>query len=652
MDYFNKIYKILLHLLIGICLISFWGAFVYRLYSLNNYGIAISLILAISSYFIIQRFRPPNNTSRLEAILNNIKSRASELKTSKKNSFYKLILFISYAIPAIFCFYVLFSSATDISIVSPWEVVPRYFFVFYTISTLALVINIIKNKNISIYLIIFHYLLSFSIALIVYKIGYGFDPFIHEATIDLINKTGSVDPKPFYYLGQYSFIVILCKITSISPVLLDKILVPLLSAIFLPLIIWKVSQKIFSDSRASQLAVLFILILPFSFFIVTTPQSFAYLLLLLAILLGLICSCLFDLIIIYLFALTAIAIQPIAGIPALLFALALTIYHSENPKLKKIGYPTISLVSIFSLPASFYFVEKIFSANANVGLNTDAVLSGFSLFSKFTIPADENFILNAIYLYGFNIKSVFLALLIIGAYIAYRHREQCDKFKIYLLLSLSFFASFLIAKIIPFNFLIDYERDNYTDRIIIIGLLFLVPFFITVIYGLVEKIFKSDKFIKFSFLAFFALLITASLYLSYPRHDKYFNSRGFSTGKYDIEAVQWIENNTQKNYIVLANQQVSAAALKEYGFSRYYKNNIFYYPIPTGGPLYQYFLDMVYKRPSQETMHKAMELAGADEGYFILNKYWWAFPKILDEAKFEAEAWKEIGNGEVYVFKY
>ena len=51
-------------------------------------------------------------------------------------------------------------------------------------------------------------------------------------------------------------------------------------------------------------------------------------------------------------------------------------------------------------------------------------------------------------------------------------------------------------------------------------------------------------------------------------------------------------------------------------------------------------------------MLAAMELAGVNEGYFVLNKYWWAFPKILAEAKLEADSWQEFDKGKIYVFRY
>ena len=150
-----------------------------------------------------------------------------------------------------------------------------------------------------------------------------------------------------------------------------------------------------------------------------------------------------------------------------------------------------------------------------------------------------------------------------------------------------------------------------------------------------------------------AFFVTASHYFSYPRFDNYFNSHGFSTSPSDIKAVRIIdEMGGDNNYIVLANQQVSAAALSEFGFKKYYKNDIFYYPIPTASPLYQYYLKMAYEKPDKKTALAAADSVGADKVFFVINKYWTKFPKIADEAKEEADEWKEVDNGQVFIFTY
>jgi len=207
--------------------------------------------------------------------------------------------------------------------------------------------------------------------------------------------------------------------------------------------------------------------------------------------------------------------------------------------------------------------------------------------------------------------------------------------------------------------------------------IFLLPGITLVFFKLIEKISQQNKFIKISWLIFGVLLITTSLYCSYPRKDNYFNSRSFSVGQSDFDAVEWIEKDAnRKPYVVLANQQVSVAALKTFGFNRYYKSplergvagpngsplaysetggvggEVYFYPIPTGGPLYQIYLKMVYDKPSRANALEATDLTGINTVYFAINKYWWAFDKIVEEAKIEASSFKIINDGEIYIFKY
>jgi len=268
------------------------------------------------------------------------------------------------------------------------------------------------------------------------------------------------------------------------------------------------------------------------------------------------------------------------------------------------------------------------------------------------MPWKENFLYNFLYLYGFNIGIIITGVILIGIIFYFRQKKQYEIFSLYLWMSFSLALAYLFTKNFTFDYLIEYERNSFPDRILAAAMFFLVPFLFLVLYDFIKKILEAEGKVKWPFLIFLAALITASLYLSYPRFDKYFNSKGYSTGTNDIQAVHLINDTAKKDYIVLANQQVSAAALNEFGFDKYYQNDIFYYPVPTGGPLYQYYLDMVYKKPSKSNMTAAMDLAGVKEGYFVLNKYWWAFPKVLDEAKLAADQWWSIGQGDVYVFRY
>jgi len=628
--------------LILVCLLAFSGGLVYRFYSLNRAGLLISLALSAISFIIIQYFY----------LISNKKTRRPKQEKREKNNFklFNFLLLAAYLLLLFFCFYFLFAGRTDAAIISPWQTVSWRFFALDCLSVLALIANAVFNRKFALPLIMLHYFLSLSVAVIVYKLGYGYDSFIHQATENLIAQTGAVDPKPFYYLGQYALVAIAHKLTALPVVWLDRLLVPILAALFLPLALGRALNAWFDDKKLNLITIIALPVLTFPFLIVTTPQNLAYLFLLLAIILALACRNLYDFLVIILLALAAVVTQPLAGIPALLLVLALAVFYGENGKIKKYLYALLILAAVSLLPALFYFLHKNLPAAGSIG----AVFPDQALFN-FDPAGRENFISNFVYLYGFNLKIFFTLIALGGVFIAWKYRAHCRLYFVFLAASLSLMASYLLTARLPFNFLISYEQDDYPRRILLTAAFFFLPFIIILLYSLLEKAARQNLFLKISLAVFLSLLSAAALYLSYPRHDNYFNSRGLSVSASDIKAVNWINRDAEADYLVLANQQVSAAALSQFGFKKYFPapaGQIFYYPIPTSSPLYQYYLKMVYEKPSAETMAEAMKLTGAKTGYFVLNKYWWAFKKILDQAKLAAVSWREFDDGQIFVFKY
>lgn len=642
---FDKISKyglILLNLVIIV------GAIIYRLFRLDYFFIIIILILAILFFLIILYLLNKYNTG-----LNNFTIR---IKKDKKTKSIKTDYIFSavYVLFLVICLFILFKHTSDQALISPWQKVPPYFFLFYFLASFCLSLAIFKKKPLAKLLLFLHYFLSFAVAVIVYKIGYGFDPFIHQATEKLISASGAVAPKPYYYLGQYALIVMIHKLAFIPIVYLDKLLVPVIAALTLPLALIPVLTKWLENKISALFTVLMLLILPFSFFIVTTPQNLAYLFLILALIYGLNCKNYLDLINIILLSLAAFAVHPLAGIPTILFALLLTVYCSDNEKYKNHLYRLIFLFMIIALPLAFLFISQ---GDNSLNATTEQTNTALA-WPRLIFPNQENAILNTAYLFIFNFKIIYFLLILAGLRIMLKHKQECRILFLYLFSGLACLASYLLCARLSFGFLIAYERGDYSGRILTIAFLFFLPLAILALYGFFLKLSGQNKIIKLIFIVFFSSLLTISLYGSYPRFDNYHNSHGYSVSQNDITAVNWIAADAQSDYIVLANQQVSAAALREFGFKKYYQaktgNNeqIFYYPIPTGGSLYQHYLDMVYAAPKRETVKAALALTGAETGYFVLNKYWWAFPKILAEAKLEADSWVEIGGGEIVIFKY
>ena len=672
----NLFFLIIYSILILLSLNSLIGAIIYYFYKLNNIAVVFTLIISFTIFIIAQK-KYKIISATLSIFKNNNQTSNLNTSNSKKNKIINYFLFFAYLITISLCFYILFKNNTVSSISSPWQVLPKNFFVLYSLATLLLLFIIVRqNKSHTldvnpIILIILYYFLSFSIILIIYQLNYGFDSFIHQATEKLINSNGAVTPKPLYYLGQYSLVVILHKITGLSISLIDKLITPLLSSIYLPLTFYLIVQKFINNNfiklKNTYLTSLFILALPYSFFTFTTPQNLGYFYLVLIILLSLKSFNKNILILMFLFSFTALLIHPLAGVPAVLFSFLILIqYVFYNKKVNKnifALFGAVIFLTIISIPLMFYYVQYSIGSKMPTIKNAKTQIQQISN----NFPWQQSFILNFIYFYKWNLIPVIFFLVILGIILYFKDKKinfkqiLYNNWFAYFLMSISLYLSYLLTKFLNFNFLINYERSIFPKRVLIIATLFLLPFIILTIYKFIEKILKSEKIIKYPMLLFIASLICSSFYLSYPRFDNYENSHAHSTSISDIKAVKWIEKNAHSNnYIVLANQQVSAAAINEFGFKKYYKiinkntkkiEQIFYYPIPTGNILYQYYLRMVYDKPLKKTAKQAMSLVNADKAYFVLNKYWWAYDKIVAQAKLQANKYKDIDK-KIMIFEF
>ncbi|NTU99311.1 hypothetical protein HGA64_04910 [Candidatus Falkowbacteria bacterium] len=607
-----------------------FSGLIYRLYKLNTTGIAMTLAF-LAIFFIIlgyfgQKFKPT-----LEPTLTSQKAGA------------KPIFFISclYILLVAFSLFFMWRHGTDRSIISPWEVVPLSQVMLYGLASLLLLIILSKGSRYPKTLIGFHYFYSFSLLALVYRLGYGYDFFIHQATLELINKTGVVLPKTNYYLGHYGLIIVLHKLFGIPLALLNRWLVPLLASLLLPscFYLWQKNLKLEGNPHSVSLL---LLLLTFSFLTFSTPQNLAYLFLILT--LGALSRGLAkDLVPASLLAAAALITQPIAGLAAVL-AVVWQFFRLRDLKQPRLWKTVLFLFACLALPLAFSRLSVIHLQSLQLGRPEWLPQSFLSL------PNAELVGWNFLYFFGQNLYWMIAALLITGLYISIK-RVLIKNIEANLALGSAFLLGHALTKLLPFDFLIGYERDDYADRLLVVAFILLLPLLLITFNALLNNIAKKKILIRAIWFVFLSAWLGAAFYLSYPRFDRYYNSRGYSVGHNDIEAVRWIDHDAHNSYAVLANQQVSAAALHEFGFAHYY-NNLFYYPVPTASPLYQKYLDMVYKTPSRETAEAAATLTGVDTIYFALNKYWYAYAKILAEAKLSADSFQTFDNGEIIVFKY
>jgi hypothetical protein len=600
---FNLIY----YLTVILASLAVSGGLIYKIYALNWLGLIISLILAILiSLFVIKKTAKPEIAAE--------KTRAN---------FWQFSYWILYIISLL----IIFGHRTDQAIVSPWELVPKLFFLIFFLLILNLIIICRQEQRINLVYISSFFLLIFSLAAIVYKIGYGFDPFIHEASLNYIDQHGFVLPKNFYYFGYYSLAMFAHKFLFIKIAFIIKTLVPVLAAILIPYSFYQLKEK-------NSQAILLLTLLPFSAFIISTPQSLAYIFVITS-LIWLWAEPKNNKYLSGLLALAALVVHPLAGIPILLF-LFLSSLTAKWPKKEKLAKSLIFAANAIITPIAFLFSSQNLKW---IGWKNLSFNFNLSLFGQ------ENFILNSSYFIYSITLILILAITVMGIKLNWKQKKAQN----YLIIAGSLLVSYFLLSSFSFQSLVASEQGNYAQRLLILAAIFLLPSFYSGINHLLARINQEGKTIRILITIFITMAITISLYHSYPRLDNYHNSRGYSVGANDLDTVKLIENNSQTDYLVLANQQVSVAALKTFGFNRYY-NQHYFYPIPTGGPLYQFYLDMVYKEPKKETMVSAMDLLGVNEAYFVLNNYWWNFPKLLAANQLEAVWWERLGDN--YIFYY
>jgi hypothetical protein len=652
--------KIAQNAVIFIAILTIYSTIIYYFYALNLTGVFLSVILSIISIIYLNKSTLIQPQVKKETFVSAISSDNKSGRLGKINITIYLIFLVASGLE-------LWLGRSDTAFISPWEKINHLFFFFYAISSLTLIITIFNkdvNKKIKLLLISSYYFLSLAVAIIVYKINYGFDPFIHQAAMEVIDKAGFILPKTPYYLGQYGLIISLHKLFGISIYILNKFLVPVLATAILPQLIYRLFN-IFKEApenskNISLMGTLLTLAFSLPLFIISTPQNLSYIFLIAAIIYGLTEKKPTKAII---FSVATAAIHPISGIPALIWSLWLLLKYKRQ-YLNKLTNSLINTLIIVAgaiiLPLILLITsgEKINKFSFNQNAITAPLKETFSL----SMVGKENWILNLTYFIQNN-KSLLIFIMVIAGIILFykKYQNYLNKEAVYIwkgliFISASLIIAFILSSQISFQQLIIYEQSGYANRIIIIGIIFLMPFLALAINSLLIKIIDlKEKNIKIIWIILGIIFLITSLYLAYPRFDRYYNSRGYSTSKFDLEAVSQIDNQTKNNYIVLANQQVSAAALKLLGFNHYYQSKqgpIYFYPIPTGGPLYQHYLDMVYQKPDRETMQAAMNLVGVNEAYLVINKYWNSSAKIVEAAKLTADDWKTIENGEITIFKY
>lgn len=655
--FFPRLQKVLFGLLFVFCEIIIAGTLTYYLYK----------ITPLISFFIL--FVPVVSVG-IGALFSK-KSFASPLPREKKEplgSYARILSMGVVALDTMLLVYLFFHRIFDLA-ASPWQHVSPAFFGVYAAATAILFWNCLREKNKHSFFLLtsFHLFVGFSVAALMYPLGYGFDAFIHRATEQWIFEHGFISPKTPYYIGQYSLVVILTHITAIPLKYIDIYLLPLLSSLLLPGITIFSFKKSFPH-REEYASVLFWLIpfFPFLYFHLTTPHNIVVFLTLIAvffILLSLLAS--FPLWPLWLVALTALSTHALVGMP-LFVVIFFYVIIKNIQNIKRIKIPLILLIISLALLLPLLFTLngiRIHAPLPELDNPIEKIPQFLKIFERpYWYAKTSSWYFEILYFCERMIIPSLLIFSAIGAF-AIDKKEKNKHFWIFTSSFLGFFVSaFTLASTIVFPDVVAYEQSDYPLRLLRVSVLFLIP---GAMYGVafcmenLQKIKLVEKKKKILFpllLITLSLIATVILYLSYPQRNQKVRFPGYNVTLSDIKTVEWIhERHQDYNYIVLANQLVSAAALDTYSFAKYFKTNqgeLFYYAIPTGGKLYSYYGKMIYEGQKREYMEEAMDLTGVKTAYFVVNSYWARSSDIIAGAKATADESYSIDDGNVWIFVY
>ncbi|MCE9586547.1 hypothetical protein K8R04_04515 [Candidatus Uhrbacteria bacterium] len=474
--------------------------------------------------------------------------------------------------------FTLFSVRTDEGIISPWQVVPLGVFLLFALSTtFALLAFRNLERPWALMLAIVHTFCAYSVSLLVYKLGFGFDPFVHEATVRYIIEQGAITPKQPFYTGQYVLVTAIHYITTMSIATIQGLLVPLLASVCLPVLL----HLHYQSMRIKHLPFWILWILPFAYFTFTVPFNLA--------MIGLV-ACLLILpldtsdarITRVLIALATLAIHPLIGIPCLALVAAVEV-ERWRPKL---AVPALFLATVGGL-----FGSLAFYASRNGGLMTLPPIDYWiPTLQLLFYPTFQYIYLapwwTALYVFYYLWPWVLTLLGSVGLVLQWRRTKS----RRWLLPLASAFGilltAILSAATIRYQNIITHEQFEFALRLIA-----LLPWI--VMPGLFFFADRKSQIAKLHLPIIFVIvfLATAIWHSSYPQLNPVMHVSSAGVSRTDFLTVEAIESLADgRPYVALVPQLTSAAALRELGFGRSVSTRngpVYPYAIPTGGELYR-----------------------------------------------------------------
>lgn len=462
---------------------------------------------------------------------------------------------------------------------------------------------------------------------VVFPLGFGFDPFVHQATVEHLMAYGDISPKQPYYAAFYALVQGMATVFALP---VQRVLRFLLPTLFTLTAWWGVRGARPPLATAWVLSLLFF---PLNIITQGTPYALGTLFFLITILAGWRGA---PVRLQITAALAALLTHPIPG----MFALAAFGTARRSLWGRALGVCAAAL----GVPALF-FTQSFLQGGAALTPTLQQLLELFSFAANGTYApwTDLTYWLGANRWW----LAVFFALL--GTALA--HRPSATM----LAGGAAILSAIGTAGVITFTNLPTHEQLDYARRLLELSTLFFLPTLTHLFTTLLDRLPRLHDRWPLALLS--GLTLSSMIIAAYPRHDAYARFGGITVSAADYRALAAIEVHAQGSpYAVLANQAMSAAALQTFGFvDRYVGENhdVYFYPIPSGSLFGQLATTMLQEGITNSGIARMFTLTSSDILYVVVHDYWNLKTKLAAQlAPLSSEIFAPAPGITVYVLRW
>ena len=597
-------------------LILWWCLFVvastiaYLVYGITPATALIALIASLLVTLVLHRHKPKEHNSTIRTAL------------------FPLIIAVGIDLGILVCFWLV---RTDAVLRSPWTApVTIGTFIAFGLSSIILLYSFRStSRAFGIIALAIHFFATYGVSLLAFRYGFGYDPIIHQAAERYVVEHGRIFPFQPYYIGQYATVAALSLLTHIRVEYVDRLLVPILSSITIPIAAYHGLIRGYGLSHARALVVsLLTLLYPLSQVTFTVPYNLSavYAIWWLFFLPSLRRTP-FDTIIIFSCVAAALASHPLVGIPILITtSILICVKRAMWTNMLGICAVALSLVAMFACVRLLSGLDPF-----DFSLMSNGAWRFASLYLPYQIPSFPSLV-STIYWYEYVIKNVVplatVFILLLTPSIPNMVRTG--------LLSLSvgsYLGIFFYVNLISLPGIAQNEQYEFILRLkdLIGYILFAV--YLIVLMKRIPRLSSPRMVLTASLIGVAA---SFSLFLTYPQINAARSFAGENISRADLDAIELLEEiSVGKNYTVLAPNLLAAAGLRLVGFDRTFitqrGTSAHIYPISSGEPLFPYADAVLNVKVTKELIANLKQLVGDRDTYLLVPPSWWRKMEIANE---------------------